>query len=98
MPAPARALQVPAGGAGRATLGGGGVQGVGDLLPNTRGAVAAVGEMEPGGRKKTLDGKQGPCCWLAPVLLAPCVRGHLSPDPVESASIFPIIRKLGQEP
>lgn len=98
MPAPARALQVPAGGAGRATLGGGGVQGVGDLLPNTRGVVAAVGEMEPGGRKKTLDGKQGPCCWLAPVLLAPCVRGHLSPDPVESASIFPIIRKLGQEP
>ena len=71
VPAPARALQVPAGGAGRATLGGGGVQGVGELLPNTRGALATVGEMEPGGEEESAGRKAGTLllawpqsCWL----------------------------------
>lgn len=43
----------------------------GVLLANTRGAVAAVGEVEPGREGEALgDGKQGPCSWLVPVLLA----------------------------
>lgn len=77
----------------------GGVCVWGVLFANTRGAVAAVGEMEPGREGEALwDGKQGPCRRLVPVLLACCVRGHLSGDLAVSASTFPILRKSGQKP
>lgn len=86
-------------GAGRRVGCGGGERGRGLLPANTRGAVAAVGEMEPGREGEALwDRKQGPCCWLVPVLLACCVRGHLRGDQVVSASIFPVFRKSGQKP
>lgn len=75
VPAPARALQVPAGGAGRAAQGGGEVQGVGELPPNTRGAVAAaVGDMEPEERMKALGRKAGTLLLTGPGPAGPAGR------------------------
>ena len=48
MPAPARALEVPAGGAGRAAQGGGEVQGVGELPPLGLVMCVAKGKLKEG--------------------------------------------------
>lgn len=49
------------------------MQGVGELLPNTRGALAAVGEMEPGGEEESAGRKAGTLLLAGPSP-AGCVR------------------------
>lgn len=41
------------------------------------------------GRKKPWTGKQGPCCWLAPVLLAPVRKVAFKSRPSGVSLFFP---------
>lgn len=90
VPAPARALQVPAGGAGR----GGGVAGCCLLTRAER--WPRSGKWSLGRRVKRSGTEAGTCCGLVPILLACCGRGRSRRDLVLSASTFPNLRKSGR--
>jgi hypothetical protein len=80
VPTPARALQVPAGGARHG-------RGAGYI--SACGTVAAVGEMDSGREDGApWNRTQAPKCYPAPVLLAKCCGGRVRPE--GAAPVFPI--------